>query len=126
MSSNEKQIDWQKAKKETKDKMKHLPTLSSEEIVDTYRELLSALQEPEIRDLDMKLKQFRMHDRFESFALSYSYLFNAACRREHPIPVDDVEKMLKLAELKHNKVINEDEAAIYANQLANQHKKNLC
>ena len=64
------QIDWTQAKKDTLQKIKALPSWSDEQILDAYDELLLALQEPELRAMDTKLKSFVLQQRFEEFALS--------------------------------------------------------
>lgn len=64
------QIDWTQAKKDTLQKIKALPSWSDEQILDAYDELLLALQEPELRAMDTKLKLFVLQQRFEEFALS--------------------------------------------------------
>lgn len=124
MSSNN--VDWDASKQDALDKIKQLPgCFSDDEIIEQYQQLLDALQEPDVKAMDMRVKQFAMHERFETFALSYSYLFNCACRREQPLPVDEIKKMLQLSKIYAGKNITEDETYMVLKRLAIERKKGL-
>ena len=110
--SNLTPIDWQKSKQETLDKLAELPSYNAAEIVQDYQRLLNALQEPDIKDMPYKLKAFTLHQRFERFALSYSFLFNLAVKREKPVTADNVRQILEIAEQERNKEITNEEARV--------------
>lgn len=99
MSSSDKseQIDWAQAKKDTLKKIKALPSWSDGQILNAYDKLLLALNEPEVRVMDTKLKLFVLQERFEHFALSYTALFNLSVRRAVPYTREKVAQLLTVA-----------------------------
>lgn len=111
-------IDWEKSKKDALQKLKELPVYSRNDIIQDYQDLLVELGRDEIKDLDHRLKAFTLHQQFERFALSYTFLFNLAVKRNNPVSVDNVRDMLEIIEQQKQGLLSDEEARVKVMRLA--------
>ncbi len=89
--------NWDAAKAATSEALRSLPAYTPDRIVAEYEQLLHALADPVVREMSVQERTFTMHQRFQTFALAYSSLFNLACRREKPLAPHVVRRMLDVA-----------------------------
>jgi len=111
-------IDWEKSKKSALEKINKLSAYTPEQIVKDYENLLEAIQSPEYEDMELRLKAFQLHERFERFALSYTFLFNLAVKRSTPVSVSNVRQMLEISQLQKDNKMTDEEARVAVMRLA--------
>lgn len=119
----EKKIDWNASKQDALEKIRQLPEYTNADILEQYQQLLDALDEPEIKKMIPKLKVHVLYERFPDFSLAYGALFHAACYRKTPLPVSEVEQILKIAQQKKNGNITEDKARGFIGDLAESRRR---
>lgn len=124
MENQKQDIEWSDAKMDALEKIKNLPEFSDEDILNNYQQLLLALREPEVVQMQGRIKAFVLHERFPQFAMGFGALFNQACLRKDPMPLEEVKKILQIARLKKDGQIPESKARGIVGDLAESRRRN--
>lgn len=96
--SSSSSLSWSEAKETTRKQIAALPEYTSEDVLNTYKELLVELAKDNIKCLNPAARAFAMQRQFPQFSIAYSGLFNLACRRDTPPDLQQIAALIAIAE----------------------------